>query len=89
MAARWSTRAGTRRLWSLREQADRLCYRGSGRRRGQGAAVQPGTTHALTFGGRRGITIPPGTQARSDPARMTVPALTDLAVGASPSDPQL
>ena len=47
---------------------------------GQGAAVQPGTTHALTFGGRSSVTIPAGKQIRSDAARMAVPALTDLAV---------
>lgn len=47
---------------------------------GQGAAVQPGTARALTFGGRRSVTIPPGGQALSDPARMTVPPLADMAI---------
>ena len=47
---------------------------------GQGAAVRPGTGHRLTFGGSGSVTVPPGAQVRSDPARMAVPALTDLAV---------
>src|SRR5215831_7582357 len=47
---------------------------------GPGATLVPGTTHVLTFGGRRGVTIRPGAQARSDPARMAVPQLTNLAI---------
>src|SRR6516225_1693481 len=47
---------------------------------GPGATLVPGTTHVLTFGGRRGVTIRPGAQARSDPARMAVPRLTNLAI---------
>jgi len=47
---------------------------------GPGATLVPGTTHVLTFGGRRGVTIGPGGQARSDPARMAVPRLTNLAI---------
>jgi lysophospholipase L1-like esterase len=47
---------------------------------GPGATLVPGTTHVLTFGGRRGVTIRPGEQARSDPARMAVPRLTNLAI---------
>ncbi len=34
----------------------------------------------LTFSGARSITIPQGAEALSDPARLSVPALTDLAV---------
>ena len=47
---------------------------------GAGAELRPGTTHVLTFHGRRGVTIAPGRQARSDPARMAIPPLTDLAI---------
>src|SRR5215813_2130543 len=47
---------------------------------GPGATLVPGTAHVLTFGGRRGVTIRPGAQARSDPARMAVPQLTNLAI---------
>src|SRR5215472_481281 len=47
---------------------------------GPGATLVPGTAHVLTFGGRRGVTIRPGAQARSDPARMAVPRLTNLAI---------
>jgi len=47
---------------------------------GPGATLVPGTTHVLRFGGRRGVTIRPGAQARSDPARMAVPRLTNLAI---------
>src|SRR6516164_9051964 len=47
---------------------------------GPGATLVPGTTHVLTFGGRRGVTIRPGAQARSYPARMAVPRLTNLAI---------
>ncbi len=45
-----------------------------------GAATRPGTDRALTFGGRRTITIPPGAPALSDPVALDVPALSDLAV---------
>ena len=45
-----------------------------------GAGLMPGTTHVLRFGGRRGVTIRPGGQAVSDPARMAIPPLSDLAI---------
>ncbi len=47
---------------------------------GSGAAVVPGTVHQVTFGGSRSFEIPPGAQVLSDPVRMRVPALRDLAV---------
>jgi lysophospholipase L1-like esterase len=45
-----------------------------------GARLEPNTTHILTFGGKRTITIPPDASAVSDPTAMTVPGLTDLAI---------
>jgi lysophospholipase L1-like esterase len=45
-----------------------------------GAALVPGTNHPLTFGGRRSVTLAPGTERLSDPVLMTVPGQTDLAV---------
>src|SRR6266700_1096004 len=47
---------------------------------GPGASVVPGTVHRVTFGGSRSIKIPGGAQVLSDPVRMRVPALQDLAV---------
>src|SRR6185312_13344683 len=40
-----------------------------------GARLEPNTDHALTFSGRRSITIPPGAEVVSDPAAMAVPPL--------------
>jgi lysophospholipase L1-like esterase len=45
-----------------------------------GPRLEPKTNHVLTLGGKRAITIPPNAEVVSDPAVMTVPALTDLAV---------
>jgi lysophospholipase L1-like esterase len=45
-----------------------------------GAAVVPGTNHAVSFGGKMSITVAAGAAAVSDPVRMAVPAETDLAV---------
>lgn len=42
--------------------------------------LQAGSLQALTFGGRRAISIPPGAEAWSDPVTMAVPRLADLAV---------
>ena len=47
---------------------------------GTGASLAPGTVHPVTFGGSRSIQIPAGAQVLSDPVRMRVPALQDLAV---------
>jgi lysophospholipase L1-like esterase len=47
---------------------------------GSGASLVPGTSHQVTFGGGGSIRIPAGAQALSDPVRMRVPALQDLAV---------
>src|SRR3954454_9998202 len=43
-------------------------------------AIDPATDHALTFGGRPSVTIPPGAPAVSDPVDLTVRALATLAV---------
>ncbi|MGE5293117.1 MAG: SGNH/GDSL hydrolase family protein [Micromonosporaceae bacterium] len=45
-----------------------------------GASVVAGTSHLVTFGGRKSVTIAPGAEVVSDPVPMPVPAETDLAV---------
>jgi lysophospholipase L1-like esterase len=47
---------------------------------GSGAAAEANTMRALRFGGKPGITIPPGAEAVSDPVALSVHALQDLAV---------
>ena len=49
-------------------------------RRGEGAAIAPGTDRKLTFGGRDTISIPPDAEAISDPVPLEVPAGSDLAI---------
>lgn len=44
------------------------------------ARIVPGTSRALTFGGRRAISIPPGAEYLSDPVEMDAPALSSLAI---------
>jgi lysophospholipase L1-like esterase len=48
--------------------------------RGAGADTVPGTTRGVTFHGRRAVTIPAGERIVSDPVRLSVPALHQLAV---------
>ena len=45
-----------------------------------GAQTVPGTLHALTFGGKRSVTIPVGQEVVSDPVSLSVGAEQDLAV---------
>jgi lysophospholipase L1-like esterase len=45
-----------------------------------GAAVQPGTLKALSFGGHRSATVPAGRELESDPVPLTVAALERLTV---------
>ena len=45
-----------------------------------GAQLAPGTSHAVTFGGKTSASIPAGAEMLSDPVAMTVPPLTELAV---------
>jgi lysophospholipase L1-like esterase len=47
---------------------------------GQGPSIVAGSDHALTFGGKASVTVPPGAPALSDPVDMDVLALTDLSV---------
>ncbi|MFE1440031.1 SGNH/GDSL hydrolase family protein [Streptomyces sp. NPDC058739] len=47
---------------------------------GAGAAAEPGTMRRLTFGGRTTVVVPPGGQAVSDPAALTVPYDGDVLV---------
>lgn len=47
---------------------------------GTGADLVPGTNTPLTFGGSRSITLPPGSEALSDPAGLAVTEQQDLAV---------
>jgi lysophospholipase L1-like esterase len=49
-------------------------------RQTNGAAVDPGTMRALTFGGHRSVRLARGAAALSDPVLMAVPALSTLAV---------
>src|ERR1039458_5969360 len=44
------------------------------------AAIQPGTDHAITFGGATSVNIPPGAELFSDPIALAVSPLSDLAV---------
>jgi lysophospholipase L1-like esterase len=45
-----------------------------------GAQLVPGSTHAVTFGGKTAFTIPAGAEVLSDPVAMRVPPLTELAI---------
>ena len=49
-------------------------------RRRAGAALVPGTSHRLRFGGRPRVTIGPGRERLSDPVRLRFHAFQDLAV---------
>ena len=44
------------------------------------AAIQPGTDHAVTFGGATSVSIPPGAELFSDPIAFAVQPLSDLVV---------
>jgi lysophospholipase L1-like esterase len=48
--------------------------------RASGSAVVPGSNHALTFGGRPAVAIPPDAPVISDPVNLAVPAGADLAI---------
>ena len=52
-----------------------------------GSAVQPGTDRVLTFHGMQTVTIPPGATIVSDPAALSVPAFSNLAVSLYFPDP--
>jgi lysophospholipase L1-like esterase len=45
-----------------------------------GSRIVPGTDRVLTFSGQRSVDIPPGAPALSDPVRLRVNPLSDLAV---------
>jgi lysophospholipase L1-like esterase len=47
---------------------------------GGGASIVAESGHALTFGGKASVTVPPGAPALSDPVDMEVSPLTDLSV---------
>ena len=44
------------------------------------AAIQPGSDHAITFGGATSVNIPPGAELFSDPVALAVQPLSDLAI---------
>ena len=44
------------------------------------AAIQPGTDHAVTFGGATSVNIPPGAELFSDPIAFAVQPLSDLVI---------
>ena len=54
---------------------------------GVGAAIEPGSDRQLEFGGSPLITIPPGASVVSDPVRLHVSDLTELAVSIYLPDP--
>ena len=45
-----------------------------------GAAIQPGSDHAITFGGATTVNIPPGAELFSDPIAFAVQPLSDLVI---------
>jgi lysophospholipase L1-like esterase len=45
-----------------------------------GSSIQPGTDHAVTFGGAASVNIPPGGAIFSDPVALAVAPLSDVAV---------
>ena len=45
-----------------------------------GSSIQPGTDHAVTFGGAASVNIPPGGAIFSDPVALAVAPLADVAV---------
>jgi lysophospholipase L1-like esterase len=47
---------------------------------GENGAIQPGSDHALTFGGQPGITVPPGAPVWSDPVDLAIKDLGSVAV---------
>jgi len=49
-------------------------------RHANGSAIQTGTDHALSFGGKPSVTIAPGADALSDPLAFPLTALDELAV---------
>jgi lysophospholipase L1-like esterase len=48
--------------------------------RAANAAIQPGSDHAITFGGATSVNIPPGAELFSDPVALAVQPLSDLVV---------
>ena len=48
--------------------------------RARGAAIAPKSDRTLTFGGEAAIRIPPGAVVVSDPVKLEVPSLSDLAI---------
>lgn len=54
-----------------------------------GAAVDPASLRAVTFGGDRSVTVPAGGYVVSDPVRLKVAALQDLAVSAFVPGPMI
>lgn len=48
--------------------------------RSSGSAIVPGSDRPLTFSGLSSVTIPPGAPMLSDPVKLHVPPLSDLAV---------
>jgi lysophospholipase L1-like esterase len=48
--------------------------------RAKGSAIAGGSDRALTFSGRRAVSIPPDALVLSDPVKLDVPAASDLAI---------
>ncbi len=47
---------------------------------GTGSSIQPGTDHALTFGGSSSVTIGAGAEVNSDAVSMSIPGLSEVAI---------
>ena len=47
---------------------------------GSGSKIVPGTDRVLTFSGQTSVSIPPGAPVLSDPVRLHVKPLSELAV---------
>jgi lysophospholipase L1-like esterase len=48
--------------------------------RDTGSSIVAASDHALTFSGRAGVTIPPNALVLSDPVKLKIPALSDVAI---------
>jgi lysophospholipase L1-like esterase len=53
----------------------------------KGAAIDPATDRAVTFGGRAEVVVPAGADYLSDPVDLVAPALSDLAVSLKVEQP--
>lgn len=48
--------------------------------RDKDSSIQAGSSHPVLFGGKASVTIPAGAEMISDPVKMTIPAMADVAI---------